>query len=299
MTNPPLRLAVAAMGTRFELALLAGSGNLRAAGEAAIEEIEAWHRRLSRFSPDSLLSHINRTASRTPVSLDRETYELFDDALRVWRESGGAFDITVAPLMAACGFADSAVSARAGWADGAAVALDAHRWTISLAGPHIALDLGGIAKGHALDCAASLLRGAGITRALLHGGTSSVVAIGAPEDGDRWRVAVRREADDDVEVVTMRDTAMSVSNGSSQKSPGAANGHIVDPRTGGASATAEGAVVIGPSARVADAWSTALVVLGRVPRGFPPGFTAYLGGLDPGSGLGTRDSGPGTRTRDP
>ena len=75
MTDPPLRLAVGAMGTRFELVLLAGRGDLRAAGEAAIDEIETWHRRLSRFAPDSLVSHINREAARAPVRLDRDPFE--------------------------------------------------------------------------------------------------------------------------------------------------------------------------------------------------------------------------------
>jgi len=272
MSHPPLRLAVAAMGTRFELVLVSGSRNLRAAGEAAVEEIETWHRRLSRFASDSLLSHINRTACHLSVSLDRETYALFDDALRVWRDSEGAFDITVAPMMAACGFADSAVSARGGRAGAEAVSLNPDRWTIRFAGPHVALDPGGIAKGHALDCAASVLREAGITSALLHGGTSSVVAIGAPEDREGWRVAVGSEAD--AAVVTLRDTAMSVSDASSQRSPDARGGHIMDPRTGEAIALAGRAVVIGPSARIADAWSTAIVVLGRVPDTFPSGFTA-------------------------
>jgi len=274
MTDPPLRLAVAAMGTRFELALLAGSGDLRVAGEAALEEIDMWHRRLSRFSPDSLLSHINRTACCSPVSLDRETYALFDDALRVWRDSEGAFDITVAPLMAGSGFADSAVSARAGWADGRAVALDPDNWTIGFAGPHVAIDLGGIAKGHALDCAAAVLRQSGVTSALLHGGTSTIVAIGAPEGRTGWRVGVASEAD--TATRTLCNTAMSVSDAWSQRSPTEAGGHIIDPRTGGAVAAGRRAVVLGASARIADAWSTALAVLRRIPQMFPSGFQASI-----------------------
>ena len=274
MTGEPLRLAVAAMGTRFELALVAGHGDLRAAGEMALEEIESCHRLFSRFAPDSLLSHINRTAARSAVRLDRATCELFDEALEVWRASGGAFDITVAPAMAQIGFGDSAVPASAGRVGSASILLDPDRWSIRFSGPHVCLDLGGIAKGHALDRAASLLREAGVTCALLHGGTSSIVAIGAPDGGDGWRVAIGRQPD--ACAVVLRDTAMSVSDPAAQSTGFQDCGHMIDPRTGTAVAAGARTVVIGPSARLADAWSTALAVLGQVPPGFPAGWCAMF-----------------------
>jgi thiamine biosynthesis lipoprotein len=312
------------MGTRCELVVLEGRGDLLAAGEAALEEIEHWHARLSRFADDSLLSHIHRTAARAPVRLDRETYALFEEALAVWRASDGAFDVTVAPLMARHGFQDSAVPASSGrvgtsgiapvpdpatldpggrergaprarpagrlGAGGASASLaealaeaggakppgfslDPDRWTISLL-PGTAIDLGAIAKGHALDCAAGVLRAAGVTSALLHGGTSSVVAIGAPPGSPGWQVAVGLETG--TPVVRLRDSALSVSDASSQRGGSSGGGHILDPRTGRAAACGGRVVVVGPSARLADAWSTALAVLRRVPRGFPAGFTAYL-----------------------
>jgi len=273
MTGAPLRLAVAAMGTRFELALAAGRGDLLAAGEAALEEIERLHGRFSRFAPDSLLSHINRTAWRSPVRLDRETFELFTDALDVRVRSEGAFDITVAPAMAGAGFADSAVRAGDGRLDAGGVRLDAAAWTIACAGPHVALDLGGIAKGHALDCAARTLRAAGVTSALLHGGTSTSVAIGAPDGAAGWGIAIGDAPG--APVVMLRDAALSVSDAGSQRTA-TDDGHIMDPRTGAAVRRSGRASVTGPSARLADAWSTALAVLGRLPDGFPQGFSARL-----------------------
>jgi FAD:protein FMN transferase len=273
--NVPLQLAVAAMGTRFEVVLLSGSVDLRAAGEAALAEIESWHRRLSRFAQDSLLSHINRSACHSTVRLDRDTYELLDDAVRVWRSSEGAFDITVAPLLVSSGYADSAVSARDGFTGCGAISLDPGNWTIRFRRLNVTLDLGGIAKGHALDCAARVLRDGGVSCALLHGGTSSIVAIGAPEGTDGWRVAMGCDAD--ARVVTLRDTAMSVSDGSSQRQGQSDTGHIMNPRTGTPVPGAVRATVIGPSARLADAWSTALVVLGSVPAGFPSDYMALIG----------------------
>jgi thiamine biosynthesis lipoprotein len=310
------------MGTRCELLVRAGRGDLLAAGEAAIEEIELWHARLSRFAADSLLSHINRTAAEAPVRLDRDTYALFEDALAVWRASEGAFDVSVAPLMSRHGFQDSAVPASKGGVGASAItlvpdpatpdpgrrergaprarpagaergvwgpasdgdggsggakppgfSLDPARWTISLR-PGTSIDLGAIAKGHALDCAAAVLRAAGVTSALLHGGTSSVVAIGAPPGSTGWLVAVGPGTG--APVMRLRDAAMSVSDASSQRGGSSGDGHILDPRTGRPAAFGGRVVVVGPSARLADAWSTALAVLRRVPYGFAAGFTADL-----------------------
>jgi thiamine biosynthesis lipoprotein len=255
------------MGTRFELVLV--DVGLRAAGDAALDEITRWHQLLNRFAPDSLLSHINRTAASRPVRLDRETFALFRTALDVWRASGGAFDITVAPLMARNGFADSCVPARGGRVGADAIILDEDDWTIRFDAPGTSLDLGGIAKGHALDCAAAILRDAGVTPALLHGGTSSVIAIGTPPDDSGWRVAIGPAVD--APVVMLRDEALSVSDGASQTSL-TGHHHIVDPLLQIAAPDAGAMAVIGPSAAVAEAWSTALVVLGRVPLAFPPAY---------------------------
>ena len=107
-----LRLATQAMATRFELVLAPSAApavngdeaRLRAAGEAALEEIADCDRRLSLFRRDSLLSHVNRNAARAPVRLDADTYALFEACAEVQRLSGGAFDASVAPRMRALGF---------------------------------------------------------------------------------------------------------------------------------------------------------------------------------------------------
>lgn len=267
------RLATAAMGTRFELVLDAGPGaDFVAAGEAALAEICACHERLSRFASDSLVSHIARTPTATPVRLDGDTYRLFVDALDVWRASDGAFDVTVGPLMAAHGFAPSAVSvARRAGAE--AIVLDDEHWTVAFHRDSVGLDFGAIAKGHALDLAGAILRDAGVTSALLHGGTSSVLAIGAPEATDGWRVAVQFGTSRPA--IALKDTALSVSNPSSQVERSRGH-HILDPRSGAPVARRAPVAVTGPSARLCDAWSTALAVLGSAPPGFPAGYTSIF-----------------------
>lgn len=245
------------MGTRFEVALVAHGvaatpTRLRAAGELAIAEIEEWHRQLTRFSADSWVSHVNRTAATEAALLDDDLWTLMRDAASVWQDSGGAFDVTRGR--------------------GRNLVIDAATRTLrfSRAGP--ALDMGAIGKGHALDCAARCLLSHGVTRAFLQGGTSSGLGLGYDPEGRPWRVRV---GDD---VLELMDTAFSLSDDSSQpEAPGGR--HISDPRRPGRGGAPNQrprrrVLVTGPSARLADAWSTALVVLGVVPSTFPSGYDA-------------------------
>ncbi|MCP3915608.1 MAG: FAD:protein FMN transferase [bacterium] len=260
-------LATHAMGTRFELVLVANSSmpeaQLRAIGEEALFEIEEADRRLSLFRKDSLLSHINRSGSARGVRVDPDTYAMLKVCDEVWRASDGAFDPTVAPLMAARGFhggergdAQEAL-ARVGWRH---VRFDdAHR-AVHLEQPGVALDLGAVGKGHGLDLAARTLRENGVTSALLHGGTSTVVAIGTPPDEDAWRVSLGEGAP----LARLEDACLSVSapHGRTVREDGESRGHVLDPRTGRSVNAVTLAAVIAPNATLADAASTALLVRG-------------------------------------
>lgn len=257
-----VRLATPAMGTRFELVLSGrDEATLRAAGEEALEEIEEQDRRWSLFRAASLTARINRSAPRAiPLGADDE--ELFACALEVHRASRGAFDPTVAPLMRTRGFHDRSQlgehdDTRVG---GEGIELDRAAHTVRLADPRAAIDLGAIAKGHALDLAAERLREAGIESALLHGGTSTIVAIGAPPGSDGWAIGL---AGDDAPELHLRDEALAVSASHGRTLADGA-GHLLDPRTGKSAAPDLVAAVLAPSARLADAWSTALVVDGTL-----------------------------------
>lgn len=262
------RLAAAAMGTRFELVLDGDPVPARAAGEAALEVIERCHRRLSRFEASSLVSHIRRTAWRSPVRLDADTFALFEDALRVHSASDGAFDITVGGAMERLGFHPVSGDGAAPNVTSASIVLDARTRTIALRDRRVGIDLGAIAKGHALDLAARVLREAGVERALLHGGTSSVLAIGAPPGRDGWRIALGRDTG---RTVMLRDRALAVSgtSGRTLAVGGVDTGHIVDPRTMTALPPGATVAVTGPSARLCDAWATAITVLGHRPASVP------------------------------
>ncbi len=244
------------MGTRFELVLddprdprdPRDPAALRAVGEAALEEITLAHDRLTRFSPSGLPARV-AAASDTPIPLDPDTAALFRDALAVWHASNGAFDPTLGRGLAALGF-------------------DEATRTLTPRESGIPLDLGGIAKGHALDLAAAVLRAHGVRAAFLHGGTSSAIGIGAPAGAPGWRVAL--EGHPEEAAVTLRDEALSVS------AAWDGNPHpTVDPRSGLPVPAPRRVAVVGPSARLTDAWATALLVLGDTPPGFPAGLRVY------------------------
>lgn len=315
----PLRAAAFAMGTRFELVLDGlPERALRAAADAATSEIESLHRRLSAFARDSLVAHICRTAHITPVRLDAEMFGLFAEAEAVRVASGGAFDITIGRAMRRAGLHagederpgsglcshEQPTAPAAPDRAAARIVLDESSRTIALGEPGIRLDLGAIAKGHALDIAAGVLREAGVPCALVHGGTSSAVAIGAPPGREGWMIAIGDgggSAGGPAEaggtpapltdgafaggtpapltenapliVATLRDAALSVSAPAGRAIEGASGEvitHILDPRTGEPARTAvRTAAVVSGSARTADAWSTALVVVGERPGSMP------------------------------
>jgi len=258
-------LATRAMGTRFEIVLAgAESASLRAAGEAAIECIEEWDRRLSLFRSDSLVAYVNRNAYAAPVRLDADCFELFSECERVHALSGGAFDIGVGARMAALGLQrrSSCGDVETGARD---VELDREHGTIRFRRPGVEIDLGAVGKGHALDRAADGLRRTGVTSALLHGGTSTVVAVGTAPDGKGWRVAV--EGGDCAPTASLVDRALSVS----AQHPDRA--HVLDPRSGRSALGNAAWAVTAPSARAADAWSTALLA----GAGCPPEIEAIRG----------------------
>lgn len=310
----PITLATHAMGTRFEL-VLAGDDphRLRAIGESALREVTECHRRFNLFDPGSWLNTINRRAADGPVVLDDLTFELLALCRQVHDDSYGAFDITVAPLMHALGLhraegpTDHTTIGKARACVGMRhVRLNHETKTVNFTRPGVALDLGAIAKGFAIDLAIELLREHGITCALLHGGTSTAATIGSPPGEDGWRVRVRSGAGDVTSgrciTVLLKDSALSVSapHGRVIESGGETLGHVMDPRTGDPVSCGNFAAVVGESACLTDAWSTALLVLGERPDTMPRDLRAILPDQTaavPGSFVTDSSTAPGPRTR--
>jgi thiamine biosynthesis lipoprotein len=278
---PTVTLARLGMATRFEIVL---HGNdpvaLRAAGEEALAEVDRLEDQLSLFRPASEIARLNARAAREPVRVTPSLFAFLQLAAQLHRESGGAFDITIAPLVRCWGFMaggghlpdPAALSEARACVGMGLVHLDADERTVRFERPGVMLDLGAIGKGYAVEQAAEILRDGGVASALIHGGTSTIYALGCPPDSDAWKVAIESPPDSAGNlapgpVVSLRDEAMSVSAvwGKSFSNEGKTFGHVLDPRTGQPAGAARLAAVVLPSATETDALSTALLTQG------PPG----------------------------
>jgi thiamine biosynthesis lipoprotein len=290
------------MATRFELVLHGADPiALRAAGEEALAEIERLEDQLSLYRPSSEISHLNAGAAKEAVRVSPSLFALLETAKTLWSETEGAFDITIAPLVKCWGFmggsgrvpdADELAEARA-TVGMHQVHLDRASLTVRFEREGVMLDLGAIGKGYAIERASEVLRDAGTTSALLHGGTSTVCAIGHPPEAEYWKVALesapvpenlvhhvvehprpQRPTDKGIDkvlavasptVVHLKDEAMSVSAiwGKWFQADGKSFGHVIDPRSGQPVTSAVLAAVVLPSATETDAFSTALLTLGQ------------------------------------
>jgi thiamine biosynthesis lipoprotein len=273
-----VRLARHAMATRFEIVLHGDNpARLRGAGEEALAQVERIEAQLSIFQPTSEIARVNADAARQPVRVSPPVFRLLELARRLHDESGGAFDITIAPLVRCWGFMDGPGS----WPDAKEVArvrrlvgmehviLDAENMTVRFDSDGVMLDLGAIGKGYAIDRAVESLREAGATCALLHGGTSTVHGIGHPPGEEAWKVAIESPSGQGatpelLATVPLQDEAMSVSAvwGKWFEHDGKTFGHVLDPRAGQPVANAVLAAVVLPTATETDALSTALLVAG-------------------------------------
>jgi thiamine biosynthesis lipoprotein len=275
MSMTLIKLALNAMATRFELVLHGENATrLRAAGEAALKEIERLEARLSLYRPTSEIACVNALAALEPVRVSPSVFRLLQHARLLQRESGGAFDITVAPLIRCWGFmhgtgrlpATAEIEAARACSGMAHVMLDEKDYSIRFDKEGVMIDLGAIGKGYAIDCAAEILREAGVNSALLHGGTSTVYGIGSPPDAEGWKIAIGAAPHQPSSEITvlLRDNALSVSAvwGKSFEAEGKNFGHVLDPRTGWPVHNAVQAGVVLPSATETDALSTALLVVG-------------------------------------
>jgi thiamine biosynthesis lipoprotein len=150
---------------------------------------------------------------------------------------------------------------------------DASR-SIRLLEPGVVLDLGAIAKGHALDVAVRVLREADVDCALLHGGTSSVHAMGAPPDSAGWGIRLAHAPQAPPRV--LRNRALSVSGTTGPVAVGGSRAHLRDGRDGSIVRPDRFAMVEGHSAREADGWATAIAVLGHRPAGLDAHWYASI-----------------------
>ncbi len=243
-------------------------------GQQAIElvmnEMERINQLMSPYIPQSELSQLNARAAKEAVSISSELYDLIKLSTGISEETEGAFDITFASVGFLYNYREqikpstqqidnllAAVSYRH-------IQFEKDSKRISFANDKVKIDLGGIAKGHAVDNAIALLRQMGIEHALVTAGGDT--GLLGDRRGRPWMVGIRdpRNRDRQAVVLPLVDTAMSTSGDYERffEDNGERYHHILSPKSGKSVSEVQSVTIVGPRSTFNDALSTAVFVLG-------------------------------------
>jgi len=273
------------MGVQVRIVVYAADESTAArACEAAFRRFAELEDVMSDYRPSSELMRLCAQAGGPPVPVSKELLFVLQRALEMSRRSEGAFDVTVGPYVALWRKARKTgrfpsegerkqAAALVGWEK---VRLDPKGRTARLTVPGMKLDLGGIAKGYAGDCAQEVLKQHGITRALVEAG-GDIVVSGPPPGSRGWQVEIANAGPGaGRRTVTLANAAISSSGDTEQyvEFQGRRYSHIVDPRTGLGLTDRIAVTIIAPDGITSDSLSTAVSVLGpekgkRLVRMFP------------------------------
>jgi len=244
------------------------------AAQSAFREIARLDDVLSSWDASSEVSRLNASAGNGPQAVSVDLANVAEASAALCATTGGAFDATVAPLLAAWGFyTDSPGVPAAETLRDAAAHVGCDRMTVGRDSQSIALadgaslDFGGIGKGYAVDRALAILRARGVTRAKLDFGSSSLGFLGSVDGG--WPVVIADPRDRDEPLASFRIAEGAVSTSSQRERfverDGRRFGHIFDPRAGRpVESRLLSVTVIAPEGSTADGLSTALFVLGTI-----------------------------------
>jgi thiamine biosynthesis lipoprotein len=268
--------SVDAMGSTYSVVIYGKDREkLQAIVAQALEEARRLDHLLSNYLPDSEWSEMNRLAAGKPVAISRELFDVLSACVEYSKESEGAFDISVGPLMKVWGFYKGSghlphraevrgALSKVGYQN---IILDAPERTVKFAQAGVELDPGGIGKGYAVDKVADVIRSSGIGSALISAAGSSIYAIGAPPGENGWKLAIKdpKKPSQTVATVELKDESLSTS-GNYEKyflAEGKMYGHIMDPRTGFPSEGTLSTSVIAPRTIDSEAWAKPYYILGR------------------------------------
>lgn len=257
------------MGTLVEIkAFGSDEARLEQSVSAAFAEMTRLEELLSSHKPQSEISRLSQAVE--PFTVSRETLELLKLGQQIAKESDGAFDMTLGALKKL--WAIESEQPQVPTAEQLQVALfgvGPTALTISgekviKAHPGLQVDLGGIAKGYAVDRALEILRRAGIAAASVNAGGD--IALLGERQGRPWRIGIQhpRQVDELLTVVELSDSAV-VSSGDYERffeRDGVRYHHIFDPRTGRPGRLCQSVTVVAANAAIADALATAAFVLG-------------------------------------
>ena len=272
-----LRAHRQAMGSYFEVRVPASTPGAVDLACRALDMIDALEAQLTVYREDSEVSRLNATAHSRPVEVERGLFGLLEVAVALSRETGGAYDVTAGALSEAWGFVrgpkrvpDEKTLADARARTGSHhLQLDPDRRTVAFDREGVRINLGSIGKGYAIDRAVEVIRAHfWPTSALVHGGQSSLYALGSPPSqfGGRWEIALRNpfEPEKPLGTLRLRNRGLGTSGTAFQQFvvDGRVYGHLIDPRSGEPALGPASVTVLAPTAALADALSTAFYLLG-------------------------------------
>ncbi len=277
------------MGTRVAVELWSEDAALaERAMDAVIAEMRRTDELMSTYKPGSQLSQVNAHAHERPVEVDVDIITVVERGLEMSRLSGGAFDVTYASVGYLYDYrahqrpTDAEIAAALPGVDYRQVVVDREARTIRFLKEGVRVDLGGIAKGYAVDRAIERLREMGIRHAMVNAGGDTRLL--GDRRGKPWIVGIRdpRAEGRMVTRLPLADEAISTSGDYERyfEEDGVRYHHILEPGTGRSARAVRSATVLGPDATLTDALSTTVFVLG-VERGMEivsrvPGVEAVI-----------------------
>jgi thiamine biosynthesis lipoprotein len=261
----------AIMGTRIAVELWAED---RGTGDSHIDKVMAEMHRIdalmSTYKSTSQVSLVNASAARKPVQVDADLFELLQTALEYSRLTEGAFDITYASVGYLYDFkkhvkpTEQQIKAALPAVNYRHVVLNTKGRTVKFTQPGVRIDLGGIAKGWAVDQGIAILQKAGVQHAMVTAGGDTRI-IG-DRFGHPWVVGIRDPRDRDKVIVRMPlvDSALSTSGDYERyfEADGVRYHHIISPSTGHPASEVRSVTIIAPTATRTDGLSKTIFVLG-------------------------------------
>lgn len=234
------------------------------------EEMHRIDRSMSTYKPDSEISRINRDAAKNPVTISAELLDIIARGIEMSRLTHGAFDITYASVGQLYDYRagvrpdEKQIAATLPAISYRFVELDLVERTVFFARQGVRIDLGGIAKGYAVERGAGILRAQGIAHGLVSAGGDSRVL--GDRRGAPWIVGVRdpRNSDRVVARLPLIDEAISTSGDYERffEEDGVRYHHIISPATGHSASEVRSVTIIGPDATMTDGLATSVFVMG-------------------------------------
>ena len=254
-----------AMATVFEIAIVhEDAGYAEQCAHEAFREVDRLERVLSRYIENSDISRVNVARVGEPVRVGVDAFDCLEHCAALSSATNRACDVTIGALLEhwskveatglpGTGDRPAEVARETGMSQ---VHLDKEEHTVTRGSDRLIIDLGGYGKGYAVDRMARVLDDWDIESALLHAGTSSVLALGAPPGERGWQVTLRHPSDREQVIGRFYLDRRAVSGSGLRKGC-----HIIDPRSGNPASETRAAWAITLTAAVGDALSTAFMIM--------------------------------------